>query len=43
VGAESFVEEQEEQRNLNPLGGETVGVAGAVALQQTVALSLRRS
>src|SRR4029077_7131401 len=35
--AEPFVEEQEEQRNLNPLGGETVGVAGAVALQQTVA------
>src|SRR6266850_1490750 len=38
--AESFVEEQEEQRNLNPLGGETVGVAGAVALQQTVAFEL---
>ena len=38
--AEAFVEEQKEQRNLNSLGGETVGVAGAVALQQTVALEL---
>ena len=31
--AEPFVEEQEEQCNLNPLGRETVGVAGAVTLQ----------
>ena len=41
--AETFVEEQKEQRNLNPLGGETVGIAGAVTLQQTGPLSLRRS
>ena len=40
--AETFVEEQKEQRNLNPLGGETVGIAGAVTLQQTVAPCLRR-
>jgi hypothetical protein len=38
--AEPFVKEQKEQRNLNPLGSETVGVAGAVALQQTVASEL---
>ena len=31
--AEPFVKEQKEQPNLNPLGGETVGIAGAVALQ----------
>ena len=37
---EAFVEEEEEQRNLNPLGGETVGVAGAVALKQSMALEL---
>jgi len=34
------VEEQEEQRNLEPPWGETVGVAGAVALQQNVAFEL---
>ena len=34
--AEPFVKEQEEQRDLNPFGGEPVGVAGAVTLQQTV-------
>src|SRR5882757_10137524 len=38
--AEPFVEEEEEQRNLNPLGGQTVGIAGAVTLQQPVALEL---
>ena len=38
--AEPFVEEEKEQRNLNPLGGETVGVAGAVTLDQRVALEL---
>ena len=38
--AEPFVEEEKEQRDLNPLGGETVGVAGAVTLQQPVALQL---
>ncbi len=36
--AKPFVEEQKEQRNLNPFGGETVGVAGAVTLQQIVTL-----
>src|SRR6266550_4359211 len=38
--AEAFVEEEKEQRHLNPFGGETVGVAGAVPLQQPVALQL---
>ena len=39
--AQAFVEEQEEQRDLNAFRGETIGVAGAVALQRP--LSLRRS
>src|SRR5271170_4241159 len=38
--AKPFVEEQKEQGNLNPFWGETVGVAGAVALQQAVAFEL---
>ena len=38
--AQPFVEEEKEQRNLNPFGGETIGVAGAVALQQPVAFEL---
>ena len=38
--AETFVEEQKEQGNLNPFWGETVGVAGAVTLQQAVAFEL---
>src|SRR5438105_8324895 len=38
--AEAFVEEQKKQGDLNPLGGKTVGVAGAVTLQQPVALQL---
>jgi len=38
--AEAFVKEQKEQCNLNPLGGKTVGVAGAVTLQQPMALQL---
>jgi hypothetical protein len=38
--AEAFVEEQKEQGNLNSFGGETVGVAGTVALQQAVAFEL---
>ena len=38
--AEPLVEEQKEQRDLNPFGGEPVGVAGAVTLQQTVAFEL---
>ena len=40
--AQPFVEEEKEQRNLNPFGGETIGVAGAVALQQPMAPCLRR-
>ena len=35
-----FVEEQKEQGNLNAFGGETVGVAGAVTLQEPVAPQL---
>ncbi len=31
--AEPLVEEEEEQRNLDPFRGETVGVAGSIALQ----------
>jgi len=38
--AQAFVEEQEEERDLNAFGGETIGVAGAVALQQRVAFEL---
>src|SRR6266550_5521404 len=38
--AEAFVEEEKKQGDLNPLGGETVGVAGAVTVQQPVALQL---
>src|SRR5437870_13172581 len=34
--AEPFVKEQEEQGDLNPFWGETVGVAGSVTLQQPV-------
>ena len=34
----TFVKEQKEECYLNPLGGEVVGVAGAVAFEQTVAL-----
>jgi len=39
--AESLVEEQKKQRNLDLLGGETVGVAAAIALQQGVRLLAR--
>src|SRR4029077_15929374 len=38
--AEALVEEQKEQRDLHALGGEAVGVAGTVALEQPVALEL---
>jgi transposase len=38
--AEPFVEEQEEQRNLDAFRGETVGVAGSVALEQCVTFGL---
>ena len=38
--AEPFVKEQEEERDLNAFGGETIGVAGAVALQQPMAFEL---
>jgi hypothetical protein len=37
--AQAFVE-QEEERDLNAFGGETIGVAGVVALQQPVAFEL---
>ena len=36
--AQALVEEQEEQCDLNPLGGEQVSVARAVALEESVAL-----
>ena len=38
--AEPFVKEQEEQGDLNPFWGETVGVAGSVTLQQPVGFEL---
>jgi hypothetical protein len=38
--AEPFVKEQEEQGDLNPFWGETVGVAGSVTLQQPVGFKL---
>jgi hypothetical protein len=38
--AQPFMEQQEEQRDLDPLGGEAVGVARTVALEQGVALEL---
>src|SRR5437588_10591925 len=38
--AEPFVKEQEEQGDVNPFWGETVGVAGSVTLQQPVGLEL---
>ena len=41
--AEALVEEQEQEGNLNAFGGESVGVAGAIALQQSMPLELRRS
>ena len=36
--AQALMEEQEEQRDLNPLGGEKVGVARAFALEEPVPL-----
>jgi hypothetical protein len=38
--AQPLVEEEKEQRNLDHFGGETIGVAGAVALQQPMAFEL---
>ena len=38
--AEALVKEQKEQRDLHTLGGETVGVAAAIALQQAVPFEL---
>jgi GAF domain-containing protein len=38
--AQPFVEQQEEQRDLDAFGAEAVGVARAVALEQAVALEL---
>src|SRR5438045_7570493 len=40
--AEPFVEEQKEQGDLYPFCGETVGVAGSVALQQPVGFELAK-
>ena len=38
--AQAFVEEQEQQRHLQTFGGEVVGVAGAVALQEPMPFQL---
>ena len=38
--AETFVEEQEQECHLHPFGGEVVGVAGAVALQEPMPFQL---
>ena len=38
--AQALVEEQEEQCDLNPLGGEQVSVARAVALEEPVAFEI---
>src|ERR1700704_2808410 len=38
--AQSFVEEQKQQRDLEAFAGEAIGVAFAVAVQQCVALDL---
>ena len=38
--AQPLVEEQEEQRDVNAIGGETVGVAASIALQQAVPFEL---
>ena len=38
--AEPFVEEEEEQRNLDAFRGEAVGVSGSVTLQQSMAFEL---
>ena len=35
-----FVKEQEEQGDVNPFWGETIGVAGSVTLQQPVGFEL---
>ena len=36
--AEALVKEQKQQRDVNAFGGETVGVAAAIAFQQAVGL-----
>ena len=36
--AEAFVEEQKQERYLNAFGGESVSIAGTIALQQAVPL-----
>src|SRR5258708_21178818 len=38
--AEAFVEEQEQERHLHTFGGEVVGIAGAVALQEPMPFQL---
>ena len=35
--AETFVEKQEKERNLHALGGESVGISAAIALEEAVA------
>ena len=41
--AQAFVEEQEEERDLNAFGGETIGVAEPSRCSSPWPLSLRRS
>ena len=36
--AEPFVEEQKQERDLKTFGGESAGVAGAIAFEQTAPL-----
>jgi hypothetical protein len=38
--AESFMEEQKQERNVNAFGGESVGVAAAIALRKAMAFQL---
>jgi hypothetical protein len=40
---QAFVKKQEQQGYLDSLGGQLIGVAAAVAFQQSVPFSLRRS
>lgn len=41
--AESFMEEQKQERNVNAFGRQSVGVAAAIAVRKAMAFSLRRS
>ncbi len=38
--AESFMEEQKQERNIDAFGRQSVGIAAAIALQKTVAFHL---